>query len=526
VNNHRAVPGELADASGWLDNYSQLLLPFYTTDWRGAYLQYMRDVINTVRTRGALDVIQAWELGNELHTPQDPKAVMPFITDALKEVRALDPNTPILPGTMGANHLEPGNRASPIARWLYCEAPIDAYTLHAYDWLSRDHPGDMPIDWDLDTITAEPCPNGRQLPIIVEELGTSRELPGAWSFNDEQRRLDQEKAEIQFVRSYPRVVGFGVWNGESPRLVDHLFFDYRRGLTSYGSQAQGGGSCYDPRPDLAPGVRCQYENLLRSMRFIRARPQGDWTASASADSSARPLLGALDVPAADSATGLSLSGWVVDPLATGSTGIDSVSVYLGPSVDNAQLLGQAKLGQSRLDVAGRFGNPDWGSPGFVVDLPVGSVPAGLTTLTLAAHSPDRGTWLTTAQVVTPDLGSAAPLPPVAETSQAQAEPPRAVEVLGQRLQVDAPRAGASIGRTAFVQGIAFDLGVDQVEVFLEPDRDRGGRLVGSTTLRSSSPARFSVSITIPAGQHTLYVHARSSAANRESVVPIPVESGT
>jgi hypothetical protein len=128
-------------------------------------------------------------------------------------------------------------------------------------------------------------------------------------------------------------------------------------------------------------------------------------------------------------------------------------------------------------------------------------------------------------VVTPDLGSAAPPPPVAEPPPSQAEPPRAVEVLGQRLQVDAPKAGANIGRTAFVQGIAFDLGVDQVDVFLEPDRDRGGRLVGSTSLRTATPARFSVTITIPPGQHTLYVHARSTLANRESIVPIPIESG-
>jgi hypothetical protein len=273
-------------------------------------------------------------------------------------------------------------------------------------------------------------------------------------------------------------------------------------------------------------MRCQYESLLRGMRFVRARPQGDWTAGAAADSSARPLLGAVDVPPADSAAGLSLSGWVLDPLATGSTGIDSVNVYLGASADNAQLLGQATLGQSRLDVAGRFGNTDWSSPGFVIDLPPGSLPAGLTTLTLAAHSPDRGTWVTTAQVVTPDLGSAAAPPPVAEASEAQKEPPRPVEVLGPRLQVDAPRAGASIGRTALVQGVAFDPGVDQVEVFLEPDRDRGGRLIGSASLRQSTPARFSVSINVPPGQHTLYVHARSTVTNRELVVPIPVATST
>ena len=164
VNNHRAVPQEPATSSGWMDSYWQLLLPFYTTTWRGAYQSFVSALISTVDSRGALDVMYAWELGNELHTPAQPDALIPFISDAAALVRALDPLTPILPGTMGANHVEPGHPESPIARWLYCDAPIDAYTLHAYDWVSPQRPGDMPINWDLDTITARPCPNGRTLP--------------------------------------------------------------------------------------------------------------------------------------------------------------------------------------------------------------------------------------------------------------------------------------------------------------------------------------------------------------------------
>ncbi|MDQ6674294.1 MAG: hypothetical protein M3069_26775, partial [Chloroflexota bacterium] len=248
VNNHRAVPEESPTSSGWMDNYWQLLLPFYTTTWRGAYQSFVRGLISTVDTRGARDVVYAWELGNELHTPAQPDALVPFITEGAALVRSLDPLTPILPGTMGANHVEPGNAESPIARWLYCEAPIDAYTLHAYDWVSRQRPGDMPINWDLDAIAAQPCPNGRSLPVIVEELGTSRTLPGVYSADDERGRLQQELRQIDFVRGYPQVAGFGVWNGESPRLTDHAFFDTRRGLTSYGSNARGGGSCYDPAP--------------------------------------------------------------------------------------------------------------------------------------------------------------------------------------------------------------------------------------------------------------------------------------
>ena len=127
---------------------------------------------------------------------------------------------------MGANHVEPGNPESPIARWLYCDAPIDAYTLHAYDWVSPQRPGDMPIDWDLDNIVAEPCPSGRALPVIVEELGTSRALPGVYTATDERGRLAAGAAPDRVrAAAIPQVVGFGIWNGESPRLDDHTFFD-------------------------------------------------------------------------------------------------------------------------------------------------------------------------------------------------------------------------------------------------------------------------------------------------------------
>ncbi len=265
VNNHQPVPGEAPESAGWLDGYYQLLLPFYTRTWRDSYLSFLRALISTVRDRGAGDVIQAWQIGNELHTPESPTAFVPFVVDVARQIRALDPSTPIYPGTMGANHLQPWNPASPVARWLYCEAPVDAYTLHAYDWVSRERSGDMPIQWDLDTITAEPCPSGRRLPVIVEELGTSRALPGVYTADQEERRLEQEVRQIRFVLGYGIVQGLGVWNGESPRVRDRTFYDRRRGLTSYGPDGEGGGSCYDPRPLASPGVRCRLERLLQAL---------------------------------------------------------------------------------------------------------------------------------------------------------------------------------------------------------------------------------------------------------------------
>lgn len=265
VNNHRPVPGEVAESAGWVDGYHQLLLPFYTRNWRGAYLTFARELISTVRARGASDVIFAWELGNELHTQQTPPLIVPFISAMVEEIRRIDPVTPIYPGTMGVNHLEPWNVRSEVARWLYCEAPVDAYTLHAYDWVSRERQGDMPIEWDLDYTTYAPCPNGRRLPVIVEELGASRALAGRYSADEVDRRLEQEFRQMRFVLGYNQVKGIGVWSSESPRVVDRTFYDNRRGLTSYGPKADGGGSCYDPRPLPTPGARCQLEQALRNL---------------------------------------------------------------------------------------------------------------------------------------------------------------------------------------------------------------------------------------------------------------------
>ena len=268
VNNHKPVPGEPANSAGWMDGYYQLLLPFYIQNWRGPYLQFARDLITTVRARQAGDVIFAWELGNELHTPQIPNAIIPFITDMVQEIRKIDDHTPILPGTMGVNHLEPWNVRSTVARWLYCDAPVDAYTLHAYDWSSKEQQGDMPISWDLDYTTVEPCSNGRKLPVIVEELGTSRTFPGVYTSDQELERVAQELKQLRFVLGYPQVIGVGAWNGESPRVVDKAYYDNRRGLTSYGAGAAGGGSLYDPQPEKSPGFRGQLEQILRGLPYL------------------------------------------------------------------------------------------------------------------------------------------------------------------------------------------------------------------------------------------------------------------
>ena len=518
VNNHQPVPGEAAGSAGWMDNYMQLLLPFYTTTWRAAYLQFVRDLLTTVDSRDAQDVIFAWELGNELHTPREPDALITFITQAAGEVRALDPVTPILSGTMGANHVDPGEQHSDIARWLYCDAPVDAYTLHAYDWLSRQQPGDMPVDWDLDNIVSEPCPNGRTLPVIVEELGTSRALAGVYTAEDEQGRLQQERRQIEFVRQFPQVVGFGAWNAESPRLVDRTFVDTRRGLTSYGSTAQGGGSCYDPAPDPTPGARCQLEEVLRRSTFLRVAASNQWTPGPGADLDAwDPVIGSVDpISGADvGSDGLSVTGWVRDPSADDWSGVDGLSLFVGPDFDGATPVADAELGLARTDVTSDAGNSSYApNTGFSVQIRPGDVPGRTSVLTLAAHTPDHGTWLSTVQVVVPNLGSvpaALPAVPISVTA-----PPITNAELHAEIQ--APQPQKPVQRSFVVQVLAPK--ADRVDVFLEPDRDAGGRLVGFVSQAPGAPLKVHVNTVL--GAHTLYVHVSSTTLGQEAVLTLPV----
>jgi hypothetical protein len=517
VNNHQAVPGELSTSAGWMDGYMQLLLPFYTGNWRGAYHKFVHDLISTVQWYNATDVIYAWELGNELHTPVQPEALIPFVTDDVADIRGLDPVTPILPGTMGANHVEPGNPYSSIAQWLYCSAPVDAYTLHAYDWVSRQRQGDMPIDWDLDHIVSQPCPNGRTLPVIVEELGTSRALPGMYTADDEQGRLAQEQRQIEFVRHFPQVVGFGVWNAESPRLVDRTFVDTRRGLTSYGLKSQGGGSCYDPTPDPVPGARCQLEQVLRSVRFVRVAATNQWAPVAASDDS-DPLVGTIDpVYSGDgNVSALTLSGWVADPSAVVGSGVDGLNVFVGSDVSatSVPLVG-AQLGLRRDDVAANMNNPDWVDSGFAITLPLQSMPVGPTVLTLAAHSQDRGTWLSNLAVVVPSLGTVPPRPVVKQNPVPVAAPLPAFNA-----QIESPQPGDAVSRSFQVEVLA--PGADHVDIFLEPDRDHGGQLVGSATVQPTSQGPIGVTVILPRDLHTLYVHVSNSSTGQQQLLSVPV----
>jgi hypothetical protein len=176
------------------------------------------------------------------------------------------------------------------------------------------------------------------------------------------------------------------------------------------------------------------------------------------------------------------------------------------------------MGLKRDDLGSSVDNPAWVDSGFAINLPLDDLPAGPTVLTLAAHTPERGTWTNSVAVVVPSLGDvpARPIAPVSPVPVVAPLPPF-------RAEVAAPQVGDQISRGSIVEVLAPT--ADHVEVYLEPGRDRGGRLVGSTTLApgSTNPLTLKVPITVPSlGAHTLYVLVGSSATAQEAVITVPV----
>jgi hypothetical protein len=214
---------------------------------------------------------------------------------------------------------------------------------------------------------------------------------------------------------------------------------------------------------------------------------------------------------------LVLTGWVLDPSATDSSGVDRVDAFVGPPADGLVPIARARLGLPPKNAPSPTTTPQASNAGFALSILPGMVPIGPTTLTLAAHTPDDGTWLTTVQLVVPDLGPIAPAVP-----RPAPPPPAAIPTPTPwaSLEIQAPQPGDPVPRTITVQVLAPS--ADRVTVFLEPDRDRGGLIVGSAVVKSPSRTPILVTVRLPGGAHTLYVHAESSETGQGQSLSLPV----
>ena len=118
----------------------------------------------------------------------------------------------------------------------------------------------------------------------------------------------------------------------------------------------------------------------------------------------------------------------------------------------------------------------------------------------------------------PSLGSVPPLPVLVAQPAAAAPAP----VPSFRAEVASPQPNDVVGRSFIVQVVA--AGADRIDIYLEPDRDSGGRLVGSSSVPPGTSASSPVKITVsaPVDNHTLYVHVASSASGQQQVLTVPI----
>src|SRR5579872_5013454 len=144
--------------------------------------------------------------------------------------------------------------------------------------------------------------------------------------------------------------------------------------------------------------------IVPSLTTARADGLSAWVAGPGA-SGDNTLAGAIDSPAdgsnATPNSSVVVSGWVVDTTASGWTGIDAVDVYLGLQDQGGPLIAHANVGVRRDDVAAAFGNSYWANSGYSISFSESGLAAGANTLTIYAHTPDRGWWYRQVQVNVP-----------------------------------------------------------------------------------------------------------------------------
>jgi hypothetical protein len=230
-------------------------------------------------------------------------------------------------------------------------------------------------------------------------------------------------------------------------------------------------------------------------------------------------------------TMLLVQGWVVDRTAQGWTGVDDVQIYLGLQDQGGSLLTRASIGQHRDDVAAALGTPYWAAAGFSASFSANGLSVGSNTITVYAHTPDRGWWYKQVAVridPLPAIGNADdPLLIVRE-----AVPSVNVTQTTQNLTL----RGYAIDRNlplGTVLGVGGS-GVKSIQVYLDGPR-QGGIFLGNASMgRTNREAtgfgqRFLQSgweLTVHPGEfsidkHDFFIYAASAYWPNETLVIIP-----
>jgi hypothetical protein len=240
-------------------------------------------------------------------------------------------------------------------------------------------------------------------------------------------------------------------------------------------------------------------------------PGGEWSPAAGAQGN-NTYEGFIDQPTngANLAGGASfvVSGWVVDTTAQGWSGIDDVQVMLGSTS-----LAHLAIGLSRPDVAGTMNNPFFASSGFSGSVP-GTIPAGSQTLTVVAHTPDKGSW---SKNVTVNVGGGGSGNVVTQST-------------GIVVRIISPTPDDIIpaNNNGTIFGTAYDTrtrpelgsGVDRVSGYLDAPRGTAGsQTLGDAVINGPNwslawePTKFD-----SVRHHILYIYAHSAVTGEELLV--------
>jgi hypothetical protein len=240
-------------------------------------------------------------------------------------------------------------------------------------------------------------------------------------------------------------------------------------------------------------------------------PGGGWSPAAGAVGD-NTYQGYIDHPASGATipagSAFQVSGWIVDTTAQGWAGIDDVQVLLG-----SQVLGHLGVGQSRPDVGAALNNPFYANSGFSGTIS-GALPSGNQTLTIVAHTPDKGSWSKTVPVtVTGTAGTLMNANPGATS--------------GLVLRVISPTSSDVIppnsGQAIF--GVAYDTrtrpelgtGVDRVSAYLDgPRGTAGSQNLGDATFNGTNwSINWDPGHWANVKHRNLWVYARSSVTGEE-----------
>lgn len=244
-------------------------------------------------------------------------------------------------------------------------------------------------------------------------------------------------------------------------------------------------------------------------------PGADWSPAAGAVGD-NTYQGFIDRPSAGASLAaggaFQVSGWVFDTTAEGWSGIDDVQVTLG-----GRSLGHLTVGQSRPDVAGVLNNPNAATSGFSGTIS-GSLPTGYQTLTIVAHTPDKGSWSKNVSVTV--TGSAAGTLTNAPAAAAS----------GLVLRIISPSSSDVIpsNNNGTIYGVAYDTrtrpelgaGVDRVSAYLDgPRGTAGSQSLGDATFNGTNwsiawqPTHYNKE-----RHHILWVYARSAVTGEETLL--------